>query len=233
MGLFRRKKKTIAEAAPNTPEDGVDAGASADTASGPYDIADAPDEQRIDFGAIQVTPRDGMQISLEMEQRSRRVSGLTLSLLNSAAQVNAFAAPKSAGLWDEVRKSLRASITEQGGTTETREGSFGTELHARLPLPASPDSGPKYRPVRFVGIDGPRWFIRAVISGAALHDNDACEEIEKAIRSLVIVRGTTPMAPKEVIELTVPHDATPDEERKQTAADLDPAGQGPSIAITN
>lgn len=229
MGLFTRKKNKSESA--QADQTAAPTNDSSPERTGPFDIADAHDEPRIDFGAIQVPPREGMQISLEMEQQSRRVSGLNLSLHDSAVQVNVFAAPKSSGLWDEVRKALRGSIVEQGGTTETREGSFGTELHARVPLESDGARGPRYRPLRFVGIDGPRWFVRAVVSGAALRDPHIAENVEDAIRSLVIVRGTQPMAPKEVVELTIPHDAQPRNDSAPTPSEIDPAGDGPSIAV--
>lgn len=229
MGLFSRKKHTVEPASHTTAASAEDS----PPLEGPFDIADAPAGERVDFGAIQVPPREGMQIALEMEQRSRRVSGLTLSLSGSAIQINAFAAPKSHGLWDDVRASLRESIAQQGGTTETREGTFGTELHARVPLPdeGTGRTSATYRPMRFVGIDGKRWFLRAVISGAALRDPGARGAVEEAIRSLVIVRGRAPMAPKEVIELTIPEQAAESPQHTDTPEGIDPAGHGPSIAV--
>ena len=132
MGLFGRSKRKAAPA--ENVQASEDHAPEPEEVKGPYDIADAPDDERLDFGSLQIPAREGMSIAVEVEQRSRAVTGLTLTYGDSQVQVNAFAAPKSEGLWDEIRKSLRESIASQGGTTETREGTFGTELYARIPI---------------------------------------------------------------------------------------------------
>ncbi|MDN5820560.1 MAG: DUF3710 domain-containing protein, partial [Brachybacterium sp.] len=101
---------------------------------GPFDEAEAPDEDRIDLGGLQVPTVDGMELRMEVDQRSSAVTGANLVLGGSSLQVQAFAAPKSRGLWEDVRRSLRDSVVTQGGTAETRSGAFGTELITRLPV---------------------------------------------------------------------------------------------------
>src|SRR5699024_10043986 len=73
---------------------------------GPYDEADAPDEDRSDLGGLQVPTVDGMELRMEVDQRSGAVTGANLVLGGSSLQVQAFAAPKSRGLWEEARKSV-------------------------------------------------------------------------------------------------------------------------------
>ena len=60
------------------------------------------------------------------------------------------------------------------------------------------------RPARFVGVDGPRWFLRGVIAGKAAEQPDDASEIEELFRSVVVVRGTTPMPPRDLIPLHMP-----------------------------
>ena len=56
--------------------------------------------------------------------------------------------------------------TRRGRDSEETEGSFGTELMAQVPAePGQPASG--LRLVRFIGVDGPRWFLRGLFSGPA------------------------------------------------------------------
>src|SRR5699024_7089930 len=112
---------------------------------------------------------DGMELRMEVDQRSDTVTGANLVIGGSSLQVQAFAAPKSRGLGDEVRTSLRDSAVKQGGTAETRPGAFGTELIARLPVKRA-DGRTGYRPARFIGVDGPRWFLRAILTGKALSE---------------------------------------------------------------
>lgn len=193
---------------------------------GPYDEADAPDEDRIDLGGLQVPTIDGMELRMEVDQRSSAVTGANLVIGGSSLQVQAFAAPKSRGLWDEVRTSLRDSVVKQGGTAETRAGVFGTELITRLPVKRT-DGRTGYRPARFLGIDGPRWFLRAILTGKALGDPEQSQTFETLVSRLVVVRGGEAMAPQELIGLHLPGQRPG---LSQTAAGpLDPLARGPEI----
>ena len=193
---------------------------------GPYDEADAPDEDRIDLGGLQVPTIDGMELRMEVDQRSSAVTGANLVIDGSSLQVQAFAAPKSRGLWDEVRTSLRDSVVKQGGTAETRDGVFGTELITRLPVKRT-DGRTGYRPARFLGIDGPRWFLRAILTGKALGDPEQSRTFETLVSRLVVVRGGEAMAPQELIGLHLPGQRPG---LSQTAAGpLDPLARGPEI----
>ncbi len=48
---------------------------------------------------------------------------------------------------------------------------------------------------RFAGVDGPRWFLRAVFHGAAVYEESAAAELESLVRGVVVVRGGEAMAP--------------------------------------
>jgi len=69
---------------------------------------------------------------------------------------------------------------------------------------AGPDSTAGKRIARFVGVDGPRWFLRGVIGGAAASDPEAAEKVEDLFRSIVVVRGGSPMPPRDLIPLKMP-----------------------------
>ena len=64
-------------------------------------------------------------------------------------------------------------------------------------------------PSRVMGIAGPRWLLRATYLGrpavTPAHDGD----IESALRDVVVVRGSAPMAPGEPLPLVMPSNATP------------------------
>lgn len=216
MGLFtRRNKGADTDAATDTTGESEEQPSSAQgegagealggdhLEDGPFDEDDAPEEDRIDLGGLLVPMIEGMELRMEMDQRTRAVTGANLVVEGSSLQVQAFAAPKSRALWDEVRFSLRGSVVEQGGTAETRPGPFGTELIARLPVKRA-DGRVGYRPARFIGVDGPRWLLRAILSGPALGDVDASHAFETLISRIVVVRGSDAMAPQELIPLNLP-----------------------------
>ena len=192
-------------------------------AAGPFDVAEVEDvSDLIDLGAILVPPVDGMELRLELnEEGGEHVVGVTVLMADSAVQIQAFAAPRSEGIWDEVRGEIASGITQQGGTADVAEGAFGRELLTRVPGPG-PDGKPGFQPARFVGVDGPRWFLRAVFSGAAV-DQTKAGPIEAIVRSLVVVRGGEAMAPRELLPLRIP---TAPDGAGEVAADPDADGAG-------
>jgi len=124
----------------------------------------------------------------------------------SELQLQAFAAPKRDSLWDDVRAEIAAEITAAGGMSQERAGPFGTELLARVPAePGQPGSG--LRPVRFAGVDGPRWFLRGLFSGAAAENAAAAAPLEALLREVVVVRGDHPVPPRDLLELRLPPEA--------------------------
>ncbi|AZS40451.1 DUF3710 domain-containing protein [Microbacterium oxydans] len=173
---------------------------------GPFDDSEAnPVRPYIDLGGIKILPREGLNLRLEVEEQSKRIVAVGLDYADSSLQVQPFAAPRSGGLWDETRVQLRDQVKAQGGRVEEREGPLGKELLAEVPATAAEGSG--LRLARFIGIDGPRWFLRGVIGGAGASDPEAAEKVEDLFRSIVVVRGGSPMPPRDLIPLKMP--ATP------------------------
>ncbi|WP_167050853.1 DUF3710 domain-containing protein [Salinibacterium sp. ZJ77] len=178
--------------------------APADRATeGPLDVEEAnPVRPYVDLGGVKILPRPELGLRLEIEEGSKRVVAVALDYAESTLQVQPFAAPRSSGLWNEIREQIIEQISRQGGRTQTVDGPFGPELRAEIPAPAG--NAPGVRAVRFIGVDGPRWFLRGVISGKAATDVEAATAIEDLFRSIVVVRGTTPMPPRDLIPLHVP-----------------------------
>lgn len=173
---------------------------------GPFDDSEAnPVRPYIDLGGIKILPREGLNLRLEVEEQSKRIVAVGLDYADSSLQVQPFAAPRTGGLWDETRVQLRDQVKAQGGRVEEREGPLGKELLAEVPATAAEGSG--LRLARFIGIDGPRWFLRGVIGGAGASDPEAAEKVEDLFRSIVVVRGGSPMPPRDLIPLKMP--ATP------------------------
>jgi hypothetical protein len=176
---------------------------------GPFDLGEVDDDtKRIDLGSLRLPGREGMELRLEVEDKTQRVIAATVALGGSTLQLQAFAAPRTLGVWDDIRGEIAAQVTKQGGTADEVPGVFGRELIARIPVRTA-DGRTGHQASRFVGVDGPRWFLRGVFNGPASHDHAAAEALEDVLRSCVVVRGTDAMAPRDLLPLTLPAAATP------------------------
>jgi hypothetical protein len=190
-------EETPDETAKSAPEDRA--------TEGPLDEAEAnPVRPYVDLGGVKILPREGLHLRLEIEEGSKRVVAIGLDYAGSTLQVQPFAAPRSSGLWHEIRAQIADQIGKQGGTTTLREGPFGPELVAEIPVAAGQGAEGTSRLARFIGVDGPRWFLRGVIAGEGAIKADAATEIEDLFRSIVVVRGSAPMPPRDLIPLRMP-----------------------------
>jgi len=173
--------------------------------AGPLDISEIQGVRPyIDFGSLRVPSRDELQMRLEVEESSQRIVAVSMDYQGSSLQLQAFAAPKNEGIWHEIRSQMRQSIVTQGGEIEERVGSFGPELLAKIPLNDESGNRTGHRLARFIGVDGPKWFLRGVIGGAALNDARAAADIDDLFRSVVVVREDIPLPPKDLLTLTIP-----------------------------
>lgn len=197
--------------------------------TGPWDEADAPEDgvARIDLGAIRLPALPGTDLRVELNPQ-QKVIAATLRAGESLLQVSAFAAPRAAGIWDDVRAELATSASGQGGSLREVEGPFGTELAGTILAAPPPQPGqteapkPVKRPARFLGVDGPRWFLRGLMSGPAAADAEAAAPLEDAFRGIVVVRGNDPMPVREQLPLTLPPQAAAQLAARQQAAQQQP-----------
>lgn len=171
--------------------------------AGPFDISEVPGiRPYVDFGAIKIAPREGLQLRLEVDERAKRVVAVTLDYEGSLLQLQAFSAPKSSGLWNRVRSEINEQMSGQGAHTTEEVGVLGPELAVETRVPAEQGGGS--RKMRFIAVDGPRWMLRGVVLGKATDDSAAKQRIISLFRDTVVVRGDQPMPPSELLPLQVP-----------------------------
>jgi hypothetical protein len=193
--------------------------------TGPWDEADAPDDDlpRVDLGALRLPARPGTELRVDLSPQ-QAVIGATLRSGDSQLQVSVFAAPRAAGIWDDIRADLARNASGQGGSLREVEGPFGFELAGTILMPQPPQPGsttppqPVRRPARFLGVDGPRWFLRGLMTGPAAADAAAAAALEEAFRGIVVVRGTAPLPVREQLTLTLPPQAAEQLARQRAAA---------------
>ena len=207
---------------------------------GPWDAEEPfPALERVDLGSLQVPIGPEHEIQLVMAEQHG--AWVTIRYRESEVQIQAFAAARRGALWDDVRAEIAAEVTTAGGRSQETEGSFGIELMAQVP--AEPGQGGAelggMRLVRFVGVDGPRWFVRGLFSGPAADGGDQADLLEEVLRDVVVVRGEHPVPPREILELTLPPEArqaleeqAAADEENRFGGDLKPFERGPEFTET-
>jgi hypothetical protein len=199
----RRQKRTDASKIDATPPWETRVRAEPDATTGPFDVRDAPasDEvERIDLGALLVPVAEDFDVRVDINEEQQVISA-TLAGAEGTMQLGVFAAPRNEGIWDEVRAEIAESLNAQRRSTAAeQEGPFGVELHGNIPE----EGGKGLVPVRFIGVDGPRWFLRAMLAGPVAADDAKASAFEDALRNVIVVRGTEPLPVREPVPLRLP-----------------------------
>jgi len=206
---------------------------------GPWDVTDdVPEAERIDFGSLRVPVREGFEVQVSMAED--QPAWVTVVRGDSGLQLQAFAAPKTGGLWADVRQEIADEVAKAGGECEEADGPFGVEVRALIAAPeqAGPGSAGGRHLVRFLGVDGPRWFLRGVISGPAAAREDIAAPLEDVFADVVVVRGEHPVPPRDLLEIRLPEEAL--QALAEEAAEpegnpwggADPFERGPEITET-
>ncbi len=199
--MRRRKKKQLAAASVGEPEEQVEVVPDdARRADGPWDSAEKqPSERHIDLGSLLVRGRVGIELRVPQEG-DKAPTAVVLLTEDAGLELRAFAAPRSGGLWDDVRGEIALEIERLEGSHQEVEGRYGTELHVRLPA-KTPDGEPGVQPTRIVAVEGPRWMLRATFLGrAALEPNDD-GILAETLRDTIVVRGTEPRISREALPI--------------------------------
>lgn len=171
---------------------------------GPWDSTDpeAPDtDEYLDIGALMLPFLEGSELRLKANSQTGDVLGATITYKSSSLELEPFAAPKSLGLWDEVR----ADLLKANPSCKEVDGVFGKEL--TLPVKVKG----KNLLTRVVGIDGPRWMLRGIFSGPAAKGGKEKDVLDGYLADLVVVRGDEPLAPRDLVPMHAP--VTPNQRR--------------------
>lgn len=201
--MFGRGRREFEESEPERPEVSERSSpAVAAIPDGPYDLEEAPDDElhRLDLGALRIPALPGVQVQFQVDEATGEPLTVVVTDGRSAMELSVFAAPKSRGLWDEVRAEIYETIEATGGTEAG--GAFGRELRMRLPTGQPGESVP----ARMIGVDGPRWFLRAVVTGVAGRDPGAAPLLDETLRQLVVSRGEGAMPVRDPLPLTLPRE---------------------------
>jgi hypothetical protein len=199
-----------------------EAQAAAPSAYGPYDVSEAPEGvRRLDLGSLQIPAIDGVEVRVQANPEGV-VQQVVLVHGDNALQLGVFAAPRSEGIWDEVRAEIRKSLFDDGVAAEEIEGEYGVELRARV---RTPDG---LTDLRFIGVDGPRWMVRGVYQGPAAIDPGRAGALVDCLHGLVVDRGHEAKPVREPLPLRLPRDVA-DQAKAQGATAPEPPPAAPVV----
>ena len=209
--------------------------------SGPYDITEVDsiesteESPKIDLGSLILTAVAGSELRLQVAEETGEIVSAMLVIetiveppasanqrpqtFSSALELGAYAAPRSGGLWAELRDEISQSATEAGGTASLDDGPFGLELRRLIPV-TTPDGEEGYQPSRMWVAEGPRWLLRGIVYGQAAIEDDAdspvVADVLAAFRQVIVRRGDEAMAPGDLLPLTMPTDVVRESEDPDT-----------------
>lgn len=178
--------------------------------NGPWDRAetdaDSSEGEYIDLGGLVIRGIEGVEVRLHVEDQAGTVAAALLVTPEAALELRAFAAPRSEGIWADVRADIVAEAERHGGKVDEIDGEFGVELHVEVPV--STQTGQQGLQIsRVVGVDGPRWLLRGNFLGKAAVEPDPDGPLEQAFRNVIVNRGDEPMAPRDPITMHMPVEA--------------------------
>lgn len=169
---------------------------------GPRDVSEVDTSVGyLDFGCIRVPAIEGMQISAIGNVQEGKASGLRLVVGTSLLEIEVFAAPRSGGVWEEMRAALADLARSMRASVEPRNTRYGVEQFLGIPVDL-PDGGKGRTYVREIGHEGSRWVTRIKLLGQAAVDPKVGSQFEGLIDRLVIVRGPEPRARLELLPVT-------------------------------
>jgi hypothetical protein len=200
---------------------------------GPWDISEVDDlddtdsTQRIDLGSLIISGVPGSELRLQVAEETKEIVSAMLVIetklpapgrrpgstqtVSSALELGAYAAPRSGGLWAELREEISEAATAEGGSASLREGPFGVELYRFIPV-TTPEGEQGYQPSRMWVAEGPRWLLRGIVYGQAAVEDDVkspvVADVLAAFRQVIVRRGEEAMAPGDLLPLSMPSTVT-------------------------
>ena len=168
---------------------------------GPWDSSQAPEGvQRLDLGSLLIPAVEGVEVRVQANPEGA-IEHVVLVSGNGAVEFGAFAAPRTEGIWDEVRTEMVREMTDAGLAVQEVSGRYGRELIARLPDPQG-----ELVDVRYIGVDGPRWFVKATFQGPVAADPAGSPVLVECLEGLVVVRDDEPRPVREPLPMRLPRE---------------------------
>lgn len=203
---FRRKSTEADPAVEDAAEASSEVEETVIETAGPYDVDDLTEDEalaRMDLGALLIPPAEGIELRVQVDEKTEQVQSVLLAGEEGAVEIRAFAAPRNGDLWGEVRPRLAADFAQRGGTASEAEGRFGPEVHGRLTV-QTPDGRTGTQVSRIIGVNGPRWMLRATLLGKPAVEPGTAGAWEDLIAAIAVRRGSQAMPSGAELPVSLP-----------------------------
>lgn len=169
--------------------------------TGPFD-GDTVDINEFDFGDFSsglldlgsvkfAVPKDS-QVQVEMGEKGPKM----LHLVTHYGRLTpiAFAAPSSAGQWEEAADEIAESMAQSGAEVRFEQGPWGREVVGEY----------KQAVTRVIGAEKPRWMLRVTLAGPAQRAEQLAELAREVIARTFVYRGDKPILAGNSLPVTMP-----------------------------
>lgn len=182
---------------PTAPHDAV----TGDT--GPFD-GDSVDITDFDFsdfsagvlnlGSMQIPLPKESQVQVEMGEQGPKM----LHIVTRHGRITpvAFAAPRSAGQWEEASREISEGMERDGLTVRTEPGPWGPEILGEGPNGI----------IRIIGVDGPRWMLRMTLAAPENSAGDLATLAREVTARTFIYRGDNPILAGNSLPVALPQE---------------------------
>jgi hypothetical protein len=206
--------------------DGDDGLGQLTQAQGPWDIAEIPEgAEFLDFGVLKLPKHPGLKARLEIDAHIGEVGAVTVRVSDCALQLQVIAKQRGVSQWTDTRQALLANLRKRPGHQQVVEGRYGTEVIGVL-TGRTTDGVLVDSTMRFQGIEGDTWMIRAVSAGPSVTHDEVVARIDAFISTCAVdraaVAGGADAPAGSVLPLTAPEgtvDAILDDAREQQEAE--------------
>ena len=146
----------------------------------------------LDLGSIKIAVPKDSQVQVEMGEKGPKM----LHLVTHFGRLTpiAFAAPSSAGQWDEAAAEIAQSMKQSGAEVSVEQGPWGTEIVGEN----------KQAITRVIGAEKPRWMLRMTLAGPADRAEKLAELAREVIARTFVYRGEKPILAGNSLPVTMP-----------------------------
>lgn len=173
-------------------------------ADGPWSADAVPEDVNLlDFGPLKLPALPGIKLRLEIDPDRQEIGAVTVRIADCSLQLQVIAASRGAGQWTDTRQALVANLKSRPGHQQVIEGHFGAEVIGVL-TGRTPEGVLIDATMRFQGIDGDGWMIRAVSSGPSVTHDDTANRINAFLSRCAVDVGDGAAPAGTVLPLTDP-----------------------------